>query len=442
MPSFDQRSSKAKLKKDNDLKETEEQAKAKARTNQGAGGLDVKEMLRIKEKIVPSIQHDPSAKSSLSTEPTSTLEVTVEEIQTIVKHFTVKLCKEARASSKNIDPSVPLTFRLSRQITQTSSAQSTTNTGRSSASSATRQVGVNPPEPSRGGADPLAPNSAERLAQLNSLGFNFEKPKYPVYAEYSTRISSFDDGWPSHMAQTPREMGLCSVFFFCGGGLRNWDRTDEPWMEHAKWFPRCAFLRNNKGDKYVSIVHRRHQEQEASLQPSSQLRLPVGMSHFSICSATPCFKTTSCLSLKSERDVETIVAEALKEMRYTNQIIQRAMNYWRRNLKPGRRHPPPMTASAILDIIEILESGSQENAERQGETPLTIPEKQVLQEDFLGLTETIVCKVCCDKDVAAAFLPCGHLICCLDCAPAMRRCPLCAELIKGTVKTYFANDSW
>ncbi|XP_062569652.1 uncharacterized protein LOC134231693 isoform X1 [Saccostrea cucullata] len=337
--------------------------------------------------------------------------------------------------------------------------------------------GANPPGPPQSGANPPAPTSAERLAQLDPLGINFDKPKYPAYAVYSTRLSSFD-GWPSHMAQTPREMARAGYFyagygdyarcFFCGGGLRNWDRTDEPWMEHARWFPRCAFLRNNKGDKYVARVQRRHQEQEAGLEPSSQLPPPI------------------------ERDMETAIAQALREMGFTNQIIQRAMNKWRLNLKPGRRHPPPMTAAGILDIIEEIQREEEDQAHTQPvtqERPLTIPgiqdlqiadgssqasvqnisdgasaleenrtdfdpgdgqpreygydqrekqEKQVLQEDFLGLTETIVCKVCCDKDVAAAFLPCGHLVCCLDCAPAMRRCPLCAELIKGTVKTYFA----
>jgi len=26
--------------------------------------------------------------------------------------------------------------------------------------------------------------------------------------------------------------------FFCDGGLRNWEPGDDPWEEHAKWFPR------------------------------------------------------------------------------------------------------------------------------------------------------------------------------------------------------------
>ncbi|XP_061177681.1 putative inhibitor of apoptosis [Saccostrea echinata] len=71
-------------------------------------------------------------------------------------------------------------------------------------------------------------------------------------------------------------------------------------------------------------------------------------------------------------------------------------------------------------------------------TAVLSSEQHILQEDFHALTKTIVCKVCCDKVVAAVFLPCGHLVCCLDRATAMRRCPLFAELIKGTVKTYFA----
>lgn len=33
--------------------------------------------------------------------------------------------------------------------------------------------------------------------------------------------------------------------FQCGGMLRNWDPQDKPWEEHARWFPRCLFIREN-----------------------------------------------------------------------------------------------------------------------------------------------------------------------------------------------------
>lgn len=36
-----------------------------------------------------------------------------------------------------------------------------------------------------------------------------------------------------------------------------------------------------------------------------------------------------------ERDLDTPLAEALREMGYTNQVIQTAMDQWRRRLRPG-----------------------------------------------------------------------------------------------------------
>lgn len=271
------------------------------------------------------------------------------------------------------------------------------------------------------------------------------------------------------MAQTPREMARAGYFyagygdyarcFFCGGGLRNWDRSDDPWTEHARWFPRCAFLRNNRGNKFVATVQRTHEEQEAGLRPSTRFLNPP------------------------ERDMDTPAAEALREMGYRNAVIERAIDQWRRSLRPGRIQRPVLSAEALLDFIEDIQGREEVQTPERSlsipgvphDTEESLPsglnvedsavvieenrtdarpvqgqardygydqkekqEKLVLEEDYLGLRDTLVCKICREKDVAAAFLPCGHLVCCLDCAPAMRKCPSCGEVIKGTVKTYFA----
>jgi hypothetical protein len=46
--------------------------------------------------------------------------------------------------------------------------------------------------------------------------------------------------------------------FFCGGGLRNWEAGDYPWVEHARWFPNCAHLRQDKRDKFAEAVQEKH----------------------------------------------------------------------------------------------------------------------------------------------------------------------------------------
>ena len=41
--------------------------------------------------------------------------------------------------------------------------------------------------------------------------------------------------------------------WYCNGGLKNWERYDDPWMEHA-WFPLCEYLLKNKGVDFVKAV--------------------------------------------------------------------------------------------------------------------------------------------------------------------------------------------
>lgn len=45
--------------------------------------------------------------------------------------------------------------------------------------------------------------------------------------------------------------------FFCDGGLRNWTPSDDPWVEHARWFPRCPYLQEEKGSDFVASILQR-----------------------------------------------------------------------------------------------------------------------------------------------------------------------------------------
>ncbi|CAG2252956.1 unnamed protein product [Mytilus edulis] len=114
---------------------------------------------------------------------------------------------------------------------------------------------------------------------ISSLGIDLEKPRYQNYAALQVRISSFQ-GWPSYLDQTPREMAIAGFLFagyhdytrcfFCGGGLRNWEAGDDPWVEHARWFPKCTYLRQNKGDAFIKAVQDKHEQMDKSDQITSK----------------------------------------------------------------------------------------------------------------------------------------------------------------------------
>ncbi|KAK3099619.1 hypothetical protein FSP39_007096 [Pinctada imbricata] len=111
---------------------------------------------------------------------------------------------------------------------------------------------VSTPAPKKSAAETLEP-----------LGISIEKPKYPQYAVMATRLLSFRH-WPKHKKQCPETLAKAGFVyegtedftrcFFCGGGLREWEDEDDPWVEHARWYPKCVYIRQCKGDKFVQDI--------------------------------------------------------------------------------------------------------------------------------------------------------------------------------------------
>jgi hypothetical protein len=74
---------------------------------------------------------------------------------------------------------------------------------------------------------------------------------------YDKRLETFIN-WPTEesgqSAQAMAEAGFYHIgisdhvkCFYCDGGLRNWEESDDPWAEHSRWFPQCPFVLLNKG---------------------------------------------------------------------------------------------------------------------------------------------------------------------------------------------------
>lgn len=88
-------------------------------------------------------------------------------------------------------------------------------------------------------------------------------PKHPEYASYAARLSTFDR-WPKAMSQTKESLATAGFYYtgsgdqtlcyYCGGGLRDWEPDDDPWIEHAKWFEYCPYLLITKGTEFVNNI--------------------------------------------------------------------------------------------------------------------------------------------------------------------------------------------
>lgn len=46
-----------------------------------------------------------------------------------------------------------------------------------------------------------------------------------------------------------------TICYHCGGGLKDWEETDEPWVEHARWFSKCPYVLAAKGKNFIEQVN-------------------------------------------------------------------------------------------------------------------------------------------------------------------------------------------
>ena len=117
-------------------------------------------------------------------------------------------------------------------------------------------------------AEAVAVSKSQHNNDYSTLGINIEKPRYPNYAPLQVRISSYQ-GWPSYL-EHQRDLAVTGFLFagyqdytrcfFCVGGLWNWKPGDDPCVEQSRWFPQCAFVKQDKGEKFIQEVLKRQQE--------------------------------------------------------------------------------------------------------------------------------------------------------------------------------------
>jgi hypothetical protein len=98
---------------------------------------------------------------------------------------------------------------------------------------------------------------------------------HPTYNELSKRRASFAT-WPNENSPSVDDLAKAGFFytgtknivicFYCNGSLQNWGPNDNPTIEHARWFPRCAYAKQLCGD----YLYRKIQEAKRARQGMSK----------------------------------------------------------------------------------------------------------------------------------------------------------------------------
>lgn len=298
----------------------------------------------------------------------------------------------------------------------------------------------------------------QSLGHMEALGINTDRPKHANFAVESTRLTSFNN-WPQYKHQTPQQLAAAGFFyagfgdnvkcFYCDGGLRNWEPGDDPWSEHARWFPRCSFVRTVKGDQFIRSTQERfshlnntpeHQVEAREVRARMELPMVRAVLETGV-------SRNSVMQVIERRLRETgddyPTAEALLNAVLTLEENPGALNVSSSHDLGAMDIPPDIPPDIPLDITPTPPDPSptrtiQHTPNSGGTSSNTTaePGSKDLEEENRLLREQKTCKICLDAEVGVVFLPCGHLCCCVMCAPAVRQCPICRAEIRGTVRTF------
>ena len=59
-------------------------------------------------------------------------------------------------------------------------------------------------------------------------------------------------------------------------------------------------------------------------------------------------------------------------------------------------------------------------------------------EELLRVDDARMCKICYSEELGVVFLPCGHMVACVKCAPGMTSCAVCRVPVTMTVRAFFS----
>ncbi|XP_017575366.2 baculoviral IAP repeat-containing protein 2 isoform X2 [Pygocentrus nattereri] len=341
----------------------------------------------------------------------------------------------------------------------------------------------------------------------------------PAMQQCDERLLTFVN-WPARIPVRPDQLAKAGFYyvgrnddvkcFCCDGGLRCWESGDDPWVEHAKWFPRCEYLLQEKGQEFVHQIQARfprlfeqlltngdNNSREFVDPPVVHLGPGEERSEDAVMMNTPVVKSalemgferslvkqtvqskilTSGENYKTVQELVSDLLSAEDEKReeerelFAEEMASDGFTFLKKHhtaltqrLKSVQSLMDHLLEESVIsqkeyDTIRNCTSVKQQTGQlidlvlSKGNAAAEVFRNWIkkndvyllrelmdlpMEEQLRRLQEERTCKVCMDKEVNIVFIPCGHLVVCKECAPSLRKCPICRGLVKGTVRTFLS----
>ncbi|XP_060588222.1 baculoviral IAP repeat-containing protein 2-like [Ruditapes philippinarum] len=276
------------------------------------------------------------------------------------------------------------------------------------------------------------PVNGERENRSTYSNGNVERFNSSMYTTVQSRLASYHNcliglsGITSSLANAGfyHSGGTDSQItcFACGLRLPRRELENDPWRIHALHSPNCLHVIRTRGTDFVrSLTTEQNRCSNQATEESDGLIYMHEVQRL----------------VQKGHDFDRVM-DAIQQLRRLNGDREiSAMDI----LEYINRTEPNLTEP---NADNFLSSALRQFFMKKKEENM-VTEKDRLQNELLRLQDEVVrlkrekvCKVCLEKDMCIVFLPCGHLVACDDCAPRVKKCPVCRAIIKGTARTYLS----
>uniref|UniRef100_A0A8C9XAR4 Baculoviral IAP repeat containing 2 n=1 Tax=Sander lucioperca TaxID=283035 RepID=A0A8C9XAR4_SANLU len=224
---------------------------------------------------------------------------------------------------------------------------------------------------------------------------------------------------------TPDELAKAGFYFLgqgdrvacfsCGGQLSNWEPGDRALCEHQKHYPNCRFVRGGQSSSTFSNVS------NPAMQQSDERLLTF-------------VNWPSCSPVRPDQQAKAGFYYVGRNDDVKCFCCDGGLRCWESGDDAWVEHAKWFPLCEYL----LQEKGQEFVHQIQAHFPRLFEQVIPMEEQMWRLQEERTCMVCMDKEVNIVFIPCGHLVVCKECAPSLRKCPICRALVKGTVRTFLS----
>lgn len=295
----------------------------------------------------------------------------------------------------------------------------------------------------------------------------------PQFFHEKERLNSFE-GWPIHFL-SPSSMVAAGFYYlkredivkcaFCGIEVGCWVEGDDPMQDHERWSPSCKFIRKlsdgaqadvPKEDGY-DICGRTEFRSKCGVGLKTKNETPPSLENLGIHkNKAPSFANYATLEARLRSFDTWPIAMKLKPNTlseagffYTGKGDQTVCFHCGVGLKNWEDSEDPWVAHALWfkqcnfvlrvkgkKFVDEVCSKKIASKKENKEAPRKPENKE--DENNVKTENKSVCKICYTNEVGVVFLPCGHLVTCVECAFSLTTCAVCRQVITATCRVFLS----